>query len=806
MRQIISMYMLLSRARRLTWKEIHFRIAQKLNNLIDRILVSRRSPLNNGEINLRNSVIREVDFFLDSARFDGTERRFFASFCDQGETRDLITSHFSGNLETAIKNAELIITKKIPIFGYDGIFFGSPVCWHFDALSGKKAAKKFWTDIKFLDYEETGDHKVIWELNRHQYLQNLGKAYWITGDEKYTREWINQINDWMDSNPPKIGINWASSLEVALRSIAWIWCFLFFKNSKTVSHNFWLKYFSFLIFNGLHIERNLSCYFAPNTHLTGEALGLFYLGLLFSLTKNGDRWLKKGISILLDQLENHVQGDGVYFEQSTYYHRYSTDFYLHLHILMQRNSMSIPSVLTYKLQQLLDFLVLTQKPNGKTPILGDDDGGRLLFLNHDDYDDFRSCLSTGAVLFGRADYKELSGGFSEETLWLLGSSAYEIYDSLESARPSKTSVSFPAGGYYVMRNGWDKNAAYLMVDCGPHGWNTCGHAHSDLLSVVASVDGKELLIDPGTFTYTTSAEWRNKFRGSLAHNTVCVDNLSQSEPGGPFSWESIATPVTCFWVAHQDFDFFSGQSSIYIYFPQPVSHQRDIFFVKEKAFWVILDKVMLDASRDISLRFHFSSTEVDLRENNFVVSDDTRPFGAVSIFSSSPFHLSVVDDWWSPIYSVKEPAMTGLCQLRGTASASIVTVIGPGPGQSTWKYSNTGHVASLVARDQTRTEVNTFVINQEGGLKAASKGLSSDFSWAWLHSNRHEAKERLTLVRGSQITVDHAFHLSLAKKVDYLVVERSQSVVSVNFVPESAYEWKPLNRSLSLRINGRKVQ
>jgi hypothetical protein len=44
---------------------------------------------------------------------------------------------------------------------------------------------------------------------------------------------------------------------------------------------------------------------------------------------------KTGKRILLNQLARHVRPDGVYFEQSSYYHRYTTDFYAHFLILSE---------------------------------------------------------------------------------------------------------------------------------------------------------------------------------------------------------------------------------------------------------------------------------------------------------------------------------------------------------------------------------------------------------------------------------------------------------------------------------------
>ena len=39
-----------------------------------------------------------------------------------------------------------------------------------------------------------------------------------------------------------------------------------------------------IVAHAAHVERYLSLYYSPNTHLTGEALGLFYAGAVFPET------------------------------------------------------------------------------------------------------------------------------------------------------------------------------------------------------------------------------------------------------------------------------------------------------------------------------------------------------------------------------------------------------------------------------------------------------------------------------------------------------------------------------------------
>ena len=453
--------------------------------------------------------------------------------------------------------------------------------------------------MNFLNAELFGDKKITWELNRHQYFALLGQAYWLTGDERYAETFANHINSWLAENPPKRGINWASSLEVAFRSISWTWALHFFKRSEALTPETFLSVAKFLYIKATHLETYLSTYFSPNTHLTGEALGLFYLGTMFPEFKDSARWRETGLRILLEQLERHVQPDGVYFEQSSYYHRYTADFYLHLRILLEANNEAAPARVDEKLQQLLDFLMYITRPDGKTPLFGDDDGGRLMKLDNRAANDFRATLATGAAVFNRGDYKFVAAEPAEETLWLLGTAAFSKLDQLQASEPASRSKGFKDSGYYVMRDSWTAEANYLFFDCGHHGADNCGHAHADALSFELAVNGQTMLIDPGTYTYTASKELRDSFRSSSAHNTLTVDDRSWSTPSGPFSWQSIGDSRELIWNSRERFDYIVASQNA-DYEPGALFHYREILFLKDE-YWIIRDYLNAESPRWIKL-------------------------------------------------------------------------------------------------------------------------------------------------------------------------------------------------------------
>jgi hypothetical protein len=96
-----------------------------------------------------------------------------------------------------------------------------------------------------------------------------------------------------------------------------------------------------------------------------------------------------------------------------------------------------------KLSQLITHLMWITRPDGSSPLIGDDDGGRLLKLGPRQPDDFRDTICIGAGLFGRGDWKQAVGRATVELLWLLGPSALSHYDGLPCYEPGDLSRVFP---------------------------------------------------------------------------------------------------------------------------------------------------------------------------------------------------------------------------------------------------------------------------------------------------------------------------------------------------------------------------
>ncbi len=680
-----------------------------------------------------------------------TTPRFFAAFDQPADVVAVLRRRWPELEGRVLEAAECIRRGQFDLLGRSRLDFGRPVDWHVDPVSGERVARVHWSRVEHPKPESAIDYKVIWELNRHQYFAILGKAYWYTGDERYAATFVEHLMGWMDANPPKCGVNWASSVELAFRAISWIWGLYFFKTSPCLTEAVFWRALKFLYLHGRHIETFLSTHSGPNTHLTGEALGLLYLGTVFPDFGDAARWRRLGWSILVEQLDKHVRRDGSYFEQSTYYHRYTADFYLHVSILGQLNGLPVEAAVHGKLRALLTHLMYLTQPDGRTPLMGDDDGGRLQFLDDRAPGDFRAALATGAVLFQQPDYRYVAREAAEETVWLLGCAGLRAFDALASVPPGTTSRAFPDGGYYVMRDGWGRDASSLVIDCGPHGGLSYAHAHADALGLTLVSRGTAVLVDPGTYTYRPSGGLRDHFRSSAAHNTVTVAGQSSSIPGGPFSWRHVGASSVIAWRPGARCDYFEGVHDGYARLTPPALHTRAVLFVRGD-YWIVRDRISTDGDHDVEVHLQFApGIALEILSPSRAVgswsADSRRETLEIGMFGHQGA-MRTDQGWVSSSYGALRPAPSCVFTARAPGPRDVVSFFVP----------RSGNQAAVEIHEQPAANGRAFVIGGSGaedillvggGGEAEGGELSSDAQWAWVRTGRRgEGPSEFVMLHG----------------------------------------------------------
>ena len=203
-----------------------------------------------------------------------------------------------------VRLADQILLGRIPVFGTE-IDYGTVVPWRRDPHRNLETPKKYFRFIPYLDLRACGDHKWIWEINRHQHLVLLAQAFVITGRTAYFDEVVRQLQDWWTENPFQRGINWTSALEVGFRALSWTW--IWHLAGEEMPSEFRRRFLGELYRHGLHVEYNLSLYFSPNTHLLGEAVALHAIGRLFPDFPRAQRWRTLGRKTVCDQMTLQVK-------------------------------------------------------------------------------------------------------------------------------------------------------------------------------------------------------------------------------------------------------------------------------------------------------------------------------------------------------------------------------------------------------------------------------------------------------------------------------------------------------------------
>jgi hypothetical protein len=289
------------------------------------------------------------------------------------------------------------------------------------------------------------------------------------------------------------------------------------------------------------------------------------------------------------------------------------------------------------------------RPDGAIPALSDSDTASYADL-----------LTLAADIFARPDYLYVATG------------------GQQGSAPEQRNVSFPDGGYFIQRSDWGarsesfRAARYLIFDAGALGDG--GHGHYDLLSVEIAAHGRPLVIDPGRYTYAEhGANWRRWFKGTAAHNTVCVDGLDQTpyrrgKPKGATAQGRLLERTSA-----PGLDVLYGEATSPAY---EVRHTRRIFFIAGE-YWLIVDQLRGARPHRFDLRFHLAPeawqhTRIEAHEPNQVV----RAPGLALIFA--PTRTPRIEQGWvAPRYGVKSPAPVVSVIAEAETEASFYTLVMP---------------------------------------------------------------------------------------------------------------------------------
>jgi hypothetical protein len=602
-------------------------------------------------------------------------QRFALATSNRAAVTTRIRDRFPDAEAQSVARADSILAGKYDLLGYRALAFqqgAAPVDWQHDPVHARRAPGGFWSEVPYLS-PDCGDHKIIWELNRHQHWLSLGRAYWLTGDIRYRRRCLAELASWLDANPPLRGINWASMLELGFRSISWLWALAFFADEHTADDDSpWIADLLLALDRQLtQVERNLSFYFSPNTHLLGEALALYVAGRSLPCLRHSPARESLGRQVLIDEARRQISPDGGHCERSTHYHRYTLDFYLLALIVARLTGDPAAAEFERAVSRLADAARLLADDRGILPQIGDDDGGTLFPIAGRAPSNIGDSLAVAAALLHRPDLQV--GDAPEETFWLLAHPTLSagIDQPFVQARPT-ASASLPDTGYYVSRS---PRGDHIVIDGGAHGYLNGGHAHADALSLTLTVAGVPLLVDPGTGAYTVDQGLRDRLRSSQMHNTLVVDGRSQSIAHGPFSWKTMTGSTVRRWTTHRAFDYFEGAHDGY----HPIEHRRHVLTLPGDMM-IVADLIAGEGTHTAAVHWH-----LDPRWR-VAVGEGTVTFATCNaqcqlVVPRGHIERFAADDatglgWLAPVYGSVQPSTSLRVTHRGALPFWMASVFG----------------------------------------------------------------------------------------------------------------------------------
>ncbi|MCC6124162.1 MAG: alginate lyase family protein [Pirellulales bacterium] len=539
------------------------------------------------------------------------------------ESKELYFRLFAERLDALRTRADRVCAGR---FGFLGIEFeaADPIAWQRDPKTGKDWPAKFHADLQIPFCDGIGDSrgapdvKHVWELNRHEFLIECAKAYYLTGESRYAERVFSVISAWIRGNPPLQGVNWAGPLEVAVRALAWLWCYQFCRTWEGLSAEAHLELIESFYRHGSYLYRHVERYTSPNNHLVGEAAALYLLGGFFPEFDESFAWRERGWGILAAEPEKQFFADGGSTEQSTSYHHYCLGFFLLAMLTRQRQRQPVPETMRNRLEKALEYSLWMTAPDGSVPRIGDGDDSRSIRFEPAAHGDFRSFLGLGAVMFRRADFKAQAGSLGEDALWLLGAEGYRTYQSLPNISPAETSKVFPESGYALVRSGWGPEDHHLCFDCGPIGAGLYArdipiftHGHADMLSLTLCIFGKPLLVDGGFYAFGGAPDWHRYCREARGHNTLGVDGASQAKFNAANAWSCAASPGPMRLFEREREAAVEGSHSGFFGVRGTVRHRRTVSWDRN-THWSIRDELEGTGTHFIEVFFHFAPGRAEL--------------------------------------------------------------------------------------------------------------------------------------------------------------------------------------------------
>ncbi len=578
--------------------------------------------------------LREVGWRIGQKRLQRHEKKVFGSM-QQNVGNDV----FDGRYRNLSFNP-----AALGIY-FENSHYGTETAIHL--LKGpdyRRWPKTFSYDLDYKQRDDLGDARTCWEKDRHFDWALLAKAYYVTRDERLFAELSEKVEEWCRDNAFLHGIAWTSAMELAIRSVNWMFALAFIqKSGRDIVR---LK-------NGIinitdHLTKHYSRFSSANNHLLVEATAIGMAGYAL-----GHRpWQELAVKILSEELTSQNYEDGVNKELSLHYQTFGMEAYCLMIHAMRVNGNEIPCGWIEMLGKQGEYVAHCCWREQAVMEFGDDDEGKIIDLKGGEWHNFNYILQFVSLLT-KCRFSSFKN--TEENIsWLFGDDEIKSMFALPLYN-NKVSKCYKTGGNTFMRDCSDK--VLIGIDHAELGFGSiAAHGHADALSVQMMVDGKAILADPGTYIYHCNLPMRNEFRKTINHNTVaflddCGMAIDQSQMLGAFLWGKRAHCTLENWKTAPSHDTLTASHDGYA----PFRHKRTVELIgKDTSAPVLRVKDMMSGNRWVATWMLGADCSVIKNGEDFTITHSSRI--VVLNIATDVENIQIEDVEISEEYGVKRPS------------------------------------------------------------------------------------------------------------------------------------------------------
>lgn len=579
--------------------------------------------------------------------------------------------------------AARVLDHRFTYFGYPEADLGTEIDWNHDPVGGIDRPT---CRSNRIDHRATaGNPKWIWELNRLQHLPWLAQAWLLTGDDRYADEAFEQLDSWIIRNPPGRGLAWSGAFEPGIRAISVSIALQGLRDSRGLTVERYRAAVGMLAESARRCWTDRSLYSSANNHLVGELAGLATVAILFPELRTAARWEHDAVTALCGEADRQILPDGSGAEQAVGYQVFTAELLLVVALLLERRDAGAPDRLTGAVTRSARYLAAVVGDHDPAPRYGDDDEGFALRLDSSPLRTVRAHLGIVGAVLGTPEAQR-AGTRTPTAAWLAGPVAPEDTGTLPTSHHrSFDSFHAPDGGLVVLRSGRRR----LTMDVGPLGYlSIAAHGHADLLAVTLSVDGHDVVGDPGAASYGGHPDWRAVHRGTRVHPTVSVDGLDQSVIGGAFLWLRHARVRTHSVDPRRG--FVDAEHDGYRRLETPVVHRRWLIAPPERNTAVVVDVLTGYGTHEFRANWPLHpSLDAEPDGCGHLVTREGSPVLRLTYAASSgrPIRDEVRGDtdtnlgWWSHRLESRVPAWLISSRVHAEPPVALATALTPLDGR-----------------------------------------------------------------------------------------------------------------------------